>query len=130
MNLNQSFTKNSFKAYQKWLISQKLPQSTINRKLASLRRFQHFYQTSYLKNKIEAVYRTGSKPVRFPALKTIYHRYTISPISTYLNLAILTLFSVALGIFGYNQIFKQAPVSTAYPTTPTPPNRQLSFQAR
>ncbi|MCG2691670.1 hypothetical protein L6272_02460, partial [Microgenomates group bacterium] len=42
MNLSQYFTKNSFKAYQQWLKTQKLPPSTIRRKLSSLRRFDNW----------------------------------------------------------------------------------------
>ncbi|PIP88361.1 hypothetical protein COW80_00760, partial [Candidatus Beckwithbacteria bacterium CG22_combo_CG10-13_8_21_14_all_01_47_9] len=42
------------------------------------------------------------------------------------------LFSTALAVFGYNQIFKEAGIGQAYPQAPSPaaPNRYLSFQAR
>ncbi|PJA21994.1 hypothetical protein COX59_03520, partial [Candidatus Beckwithbacteria bacterium CG_4_10_14_0_2_um_filter_47_25] len=42
------------------------------------------------------------------------------------------MFSTALAVFGYNQIFKEAGIGQAYPQAPSPaaPNRYLSFQAR
>lgn len=49
---------------------------------------------------------------------------------TYLNLAILVLFILGLGVFGYQQFFKTANTPLAYPSTPVEPNRILSFQGR
>jgi hypothetical protein len=48
----------------------------------------------------------------------------------YFNLAMIVLFFLGIGYFGYTQFIKQAPASLAYPTTPVRPNRELSFQGR
>lgn len=61
-----------------------------------------------------------------------YERYHENTISKYLNISILIIFAVALGIFGYEQFIKRAERPLAYPaaTSPTTPNRYLSFQGR
>ncbi|PIR63589.1 MAG: hypothetical protein COU64_03990, partial [Candidatus Pacebacteria bacterium CG10_big_fil_rev_8_21_14_0_10_40_26] len=48
----------------------------------------------------------------------------------YLNLAIIMLFAVTLGFFGYRQFVADADKPLAYPTSPTRPNRVLQFQGR
>jgi hypothetical protein len=46
------------------------------------------------------------------------------------NVAVLVLFMTGLGVLAYRQWFIDAPASLAYPSTPTRPNRVLSFQGR
>ena len=101
--------------YQKHLRSLNLPLSTLNRKLSSLRRYQEFTQDKPIK-----IYQKPSKQIN---LANLY---------SYVFLPVIILFSLALGIFGYNQIFKQVTAGLAYPQAPSPttPNRYLSFQAR
>ncbi|MBT3249409.1 MAG: site-specific integrase [Candidatus Pacebacteria bacterium] len=48
----------------------------------------------------------------------------------YLNLAFIVLVFLGLGYFGYRQLFVETAGSLAYPSTPTRPNRVLSFQGR
>lgn len=48
----------------------------------------------------------------------------------YLNLAIMLLFAVTLGFFGYRQFIADTNTPLAYPTSPTRPNRVLQFQGR
>ncbi len=48
----------------------------------------------------------------------------------YLNFALLLLFFIGISYFGYQQFIKQAPTPFAYPSSPTRPTRQLSFQGR
>ncbi|MCX6816249.1 MAG: hypothetical protein NTZ93_00005, partial [Candidatus Beckwithbacteria bacterium] len=115
MNIN-------YQAYENYLKGQKLPAATIKRKLSSLRKFANFLNQSPLKKETKLVYTNRSEAVRIPA----------GNFTKYLLLAVLILFSTALGIFGYRQIFKEAGVGQAYPQAPSPttPNRYLSFQAR
>jgi fibronectin-binding autotransporter adhesin len=48
----------------------------------------------------------------------------------YLNLAIIMLFAITLGFFGYRQFILDTDAPLAYPTSPTRPNRVLQFQGR
>ncbi|MCB9813502.1 MAG: phage integrase N-terminal SAM-like domain-containing protein [Pseudomonadales bacterium] len=48
----------------------------------------------------------------------------------YFNLAMIFLFFLGIGYLGYVQFIQQTPGSLAYPTSPTRPNRELSFQGR
>lgn len=48
----------------------------------------------------------------------------------YLNLAIIALFAITLGFFGYRQFIVDANKPLAYPTSPNRPNRVLQFQGR
>ena len=48
----------------------------------------------------------------------------------YINLAIIILFFLGLGSLGYKQLITNAPFQYAFPSTPTPPGRTLSFQGR
>ena len=48
----------------------------------------------------------------------------------YVTLAILLIGFLGLGIFGYQQLFRNVSSPLAFPTTPTRPNRVLSFQGR
>ncbi|PIP52537.1 hypothetical protein COX09_01025, partial [Candidatus Beckwithbacteria bacterium CG23_combo_of_CG06-09_8_20_14_all_47_9] len=104
-----------------------VPEATLDRKLASIKKF-----SAWARPEIEM---TRFDLVRVPTrsnLTGLYQRYTNSRISSYLHLSILVLFSTALAVFGYNQIFKEAGIGQAYPQAPSPaaPNRYLSFQAR
>ncbi|MBU1084888.1 hypothetical protein KKB06_00910, partial [Patescibacteria group bacterium] len=141
MNLSSIISKKAQKQYQKYLKTQNLPQSSIDRKLASLNRFADFARIHYLKEASPELDQTRSDNITFPARtpqvpnfkKFEFGTFRIGKtITPYLTIAILVLFSTALGIFGYNQIFKDALLSQAYPqaTSPTVPNRYFSFQAR
>ena len=68
--------------------------------------------------------------LKFDILNKAYQGYHSLPFTPYLHLALLVLFTTALGIFAYNQVIKQANPAAAYPTTLKPPTRQLSFQGR
>ena len=46
------------------------------------------------------------------------------------NLAIILVFALALGVFGYRQFILDTKAPLAYPTSPTRPNRVLQFQGR
>ena len=48
----------------------------------------------------------------------------------YLNLAMIVLFLIGFGVFGYQQFFVEAPQQLAYPSSPTRATRTLSFQGR
>ncbi|MBI5151099.1 MAG: LamG domain-containing protein, partial [Candidatus Pacebacteria bacterium] len=63
-------------------------------------------------------------------LSRLYSAYTRWPVSSYLHLAVLVLFVSMLGIFGYQQFFRDAEQKLAFPTSLTRPNRILSFQGR
>ena len=141
MNLESLLTKTSFKQYQEWLKTAKIPPATSKRKLYSLKKFASFWSQHYLKETPNQSYQNVSEKIKIPAnlslhpinpVQLFYRRFSGTRISSYLNLAILVLFSAALAVFGYNQIFKQAQLSQAYPQAPNPqsPNRYLSFQAR
>jgi len=153
MNLEQILAPNNLKAYQKYLKTQKVSSSTIKRKLASLRKFNHFAKKHYLKKNIGVSNQSISNRIIIPATKGHSLRSDLSLASkrsdlvgkgtslldnlrsrlpTYINIAILVLFSTALGIFGYQQIIKEASITQAYPqaNSPASPNRYFSFQAR
>jgi hypothetical protein len=49
---------------------------------------------------------------------------------TYLNLALLILFFLGLGVFGYRQLRSEVTPSLAFPSDVVRPNRTLSFQGR
>ena len=141
MNLSQIINQNSLKAYQKYLESQSLPSSTIKRKLSSLAKFRTFAEIHYLKKDSSQLDQNRAKTISLPAatkprwfgtfgglqgakrLKDSSEPSVFSSFTPYLTMAVLALFSTALGIFGYNQIFKQAEITQAYPTTPQTPNR-------
>jgi len=59
-----------------------------------------------------------------------YNSYHNLPIASYFNYAILILLMSSLGFGVYNQFFKTASGSLAYPTTLTTAGRFLSFQGR
>src|SRR3989338_2228777 len=127
MQLDQLLDQKAVKQYLAHLKAQGVPPATVDRKLASIKRFANWVKPevkSYLKIQ-------PSAPPR-GALSGLYSRYTNSRLSSYLHLAILVLFSAALAVFGYNQIFKEAQIGQAFPQAPSPttPNRYLSFQAR
>ncbi|MBI2326209.1 site-specific integrase [Candidatus Collierbacteria bacterium] len=63
-------------------------------------------------------------------VRSLYQRYNSLPFTPYLHLALLVLFTTALGLFAYDQVIKQAKPELAYPTSLTRPTRQLSFQGR
>lgn len=49
---------------------------------------------------------------------------------SFFNLAAIVLFLLGLGVLAYQQLFINTPTPLAYPSTPTPPGRFLSFQGR
>jgi len=141
MDLNRLLAPKTVRNYQNYLKSAGTPPATIDRKLASLRKWQEFVQKNYLKKISSQIDKSRSDDIIFPArvvkptqnpLLNLYQRYSFSRIGSYLNLAILVVFAAAMAVFGYNQIFKQAQIGQAYPQAPSPttPNRILSFQAR
>jgi hypothetical protein len=56
-----------------------------------------------------------------------YHSY---PVANYIHIAILVLFCTVAGYAFYDQVINTAEQSLAYPSTPTAPNKYLSFQGR
>ncbi|MDZ4229418.1 MAG: site-specific integrase, partial [Patescibacteria group bacterium] len=134
MQINQLINQASVRQYLARLKAQGVPPATIERKLASIRRFAAWARPSGRVPEVKIQHSTPGWNVKTPrgALSSLYSAYTSSRLSSYLHLAILVLFSAALAVFGYNQIFKEAPFSQAYPQAPSPqsPNRYLSFQAR
>ncbi len=52
------------------------------------------------------------------------------PFLPYLNLAVMVLFLLGVGVFGYQQFIRDTVSPFAYPSTLTRPNRTLSFQGR
>ncbi|MDZ7586996.1 MAG: hypothetical protein U0946_04520, partial [Patescibacteria group bacterium] len=133
MNLDQLFTKTSFKTYQKWLETQKLPAATIKRKLSSLRRFDHWLKKPSVPQGLSLKGLKGRSLTGDLANGQVgAAKLKGASLMGYLSLALLVLFSVALGIYGYQQIFKDVAQQYAYPQAPSPttPNRYLSFQAR
>ncbi len=48
----------------------------------------------------------------------------------YLTLTVLVIAFLGLGVFGYQQFINNVPSPLAYPSSPTRPNRVLSFQGR
>ena len=116
--------------------------STIERKLKSLTRFKVWYQSTYSSPLITDSRKNASES----NFSTIYPMNTTSaPTSlqtapgmsifsvknfNYRNLAtlvILLLFTSTLAIFGYRQFSRDVRLTSAYPSTPVTPNRQLSF---
>jgi hypothetical protein len=77
------------------------------------------------KENIIGKFATEKKPKQKKIAKTA--RNFILP---YLNLGLIVLFFIGLGFLGYNQLVTETPTSLAYPSTPTRPNRVLSFQGR
>jgi len=51
-------------------------------------------------------------------------------IRNFISLIVLLVFAATLGIFGYRQFSQDVRLTSAYPSTPVTPNRQLSFQGR
>lgn len=51
-------------------------------------------------------------------------------IMPYVNLALVALFFLGLGYFGFSQVFRNVSQPLAYPDSPVTPNRVLSFQGR
>lgn len=127
MQIDQLIGQSAVKKYLEFLKNKGVPAATLDRKLASIRRFSAWARPAAVHPQLKI---TGV--TRSDLVNNLYQRYTNSRISSYLHLAILVLFSAALAVFGYNQIFKEAPLSQAYPQAPSPksPNRYLSFQAR
>ena len=127
MNLGQSFTKNSLKTYQKWLISQKLPAATIKRKLSSLNKFKTFYDTNYLKKE-------ANKIGKGSVLKGSWISKRTDPIGkrllSYLYLSLLVLFSVALASTAISKSSKTWSSSTLIRKPPPRPPRTATCLSR
>ncbi|MDZ4229004.1 MAG: site-specific integrase, partial [Patescibacteria group bacterium] len=141
MQLDQLISQSAVKQYLEHLKAQGVPPATIERKLASIRRFAAWARPSgrvpevkiqHLPSRSDLEGSWISKRSDLNGIRRLYSAYTNSRFSSYLHLAILVLFSAALAVFGYNQIFKEAQIGQAYPQAPNPqsPNRYLSFQAR
>ncbi len=60
----------------------------------------------------------------------LYAWYSRLALASYLHLAILLVFCVMVGVFGYQQFFSEVTPRYAYPSAATRPNRVLSFQGR
>ncbi|MDP3994716.1 MAG: site-specific integrase, partial [bacterium] len=149
-------TPEALKAYLKE-ISTRSNQATSKRKIASLKKFtvwaqkQGFIKSVSLfgKNITKKVFyaslqdkiikRLEQKPrVQKIAHSLFYKRpdwyktYHDISITNYIHVAILLIFSVALGFGAYDQFIKRTSSSLAYPLSSAPisPNRYLSFQGR
>ncbi|MFH1863694.1 MAG: hypothetical protein ABIJ85_02130, partial [bacterium] len=59
-----------------------------------------------------------------------YRTYHDVSITNDIHIALLIIFSTALGFGAYDQFIKRTSTPLAYPTSLTPPNRYLSFQGR
>lgn len=126
-----------------------LKEASIKRKLVSLTQFKIWLkQQGLLKSEVPLTSDTNSpadnealqvinkqavgstKPIQSPDKQTRNQlRPPTSRLTLLLNLLALVLLLAGLGYFGYQQ-FGQAIISMAYPSTPTPPNRILSYQGR
>jgi hypothetical protein len=127
------------------------PNSTVNRRLSTLRSFSQFIKSNFMDgvenvNNSRKVIKSwqnniltkvSSKPKLYNFLNKLffnrpnwYKKYHSYPISNYLHIAILIIFSSLSGYAVYDQVFYSTDRSLAYPTTLTRPNRYLSFQGR
>jgi site-specific recombinase XerD len=134
----------TLKTYSNYLKLTHVSQSVINRRLSAIKKFTTFALVTNLIQKdpfytpkaiaplqpLAWFTRPSLPTAKLGAAKSLYQTYNNWSFTPYLHLALLVLLTTALGLFGYNQIIKQAPLSQAYPTTLTPPTRQLSFQGR
>ncbi len=151
--LSNILSKNTLSTYQNYLKAEQSTTSVINRRTSTVKKFTHFAADSKLipadpfksqilnlKSKILFSPLAWFSRLSHPAIadishagkkkRSLYDRYNALPLVPYLHLAILVLFTSALGIFAYNQIVKQAQPSAAFPAALTRPTRQLSFQGR
>lgn len=64
------------------------------------------------------------------SIANLYRAYSAARISSYIHLAILVIFSVAIGLLAYQQFGPNAADPFAYPSDLTRPGRILSFQGR
>jgi cytoskeletal protein CcmA (bactofilin family) len=135
MNLEPILEPRLIQKYLDYLKQRGVPAATIERKLASIKKFSSWIKPQSQLSPGGSI-RLPLEPAgggRWPNnLLSLYQRYTSSRIASYLHLSILVLFTAALAVFGYNQIFQEAQLGQAYPQAPYPktPNRYLSFQAR
>ncbi|KKP46289.1 MAG: Complement C1q protein [Candidatus Woesebacteria bacterium GW2011_GWA1_33_30] len=115
------------------------PTSTLKRRLSTLRSFGNFLG---IKKPIKS-WQDGilQRFVKKPKLQNLlyklffnrpnwYRRYHSYPLANYLHIAILVIFSSLSAYALYDQVFRQATPSSAFPTALTRPNRYLSFQGR
>lgn len=157
---NKELTNNLVKEY---LNSIRLvtPNSTINRRLSTLRSYSQFINKNfmedienvsnkktkidtsststskykYIQDKIISIFAKNEKfqNVLFKVFfnrPNWYKRYHSYPLSNYIHIAILILFSSISGYAIYDQVFSTANQSLAFPSTLERPNRFLSFQGR
>ena len=136
-NINQILIGSALTTYFDHLKTSHTSTSVINRRESSLRKFVQFcldgnFITHNPFEKNQPPPGINIRPLHIYATNTnkVEQRYPPLGYAPYLNLAILVLATTALGIFGYNQIFKDAPKEQAYPASPVRPNRQLAFQGR
>ena len=122
MQLDQLLDQKTVRQYLDHLKTRGVPSATIERKLASIKKFSGWAERSDLVMKMTrsdldlrmtrfdlGQIRVRSNLVGVPTrldLVDLYRRYTNSRIASYLHLAILVLFSATMAVFGYNQIFK------------------------
>ena len=130
---HSKISSNHFKQYQNLLIQMGVSESTIKRKLASLRKFSGWLaHEGYLK---ENPFQRRASPIsnfQFPISKAklTFRAYRALPYFTYLSFLILLVFLTALGWGLYQQFVVRAPSPLAYPEEGVGPKRYLSFQGR
>ena len=113
--------------------------ATFKRRQSSLGKFLSWSQKPafYTSFQEKIIARLSLKPKLQKLVHTLFYQrpkwyktYHDISVTSYFHIAILVIFSAALGIGAYEQFFKQAPTPLAYPATVTRPNRYLSFQGR
>ncbi|MCJ7792483.1 MAG: phage integrase SAM-like domain-containing protein, partial [Candidatus Marinimicrobia bacterium] len=141
--LNQINPK-KIEEYRRHLEELALAESTIKRRLSTLRKFTNWAEKEgYLQKEPIKKAKTERPsfsflPNRFrPTLPTLpyltkaYETYSSISITKYLHYAILIIFCVGLGMSLYNQLTgPKAELAEAYPSTLKTPKRYLSFQGR
>lgn len=136
------------------------PNSTINRRLSTLRSYSQFVNNNFMEgienvgfkfnvsqtetktsfqqsiyNKLSLLFKKSQKLQNltykvFFSRPNWYKKYHSYPIANYIHIAILILFSSLSGYAVYDQVFYSTDRSLAYPTALERPNRYLSFQGR
>ncbi len=113
--------------------------ATLNRKISTLKSFSSFMGFK----KVAATWQEhilnkfSNKPKAIKLLNNIffyrpnwYKKYHSYPLANYIHVAILVLFTSVSGYALYDQVFKTADNSLAFPAALTRPNRYMSFQGR
>ncbi len=147
-NLLNILSEIQLQAYATYLKLCHTSTSVINRRQSSIRKLARFcfaegyipenpFEIKTVTQKIAPlawIERLAHKPKKTPKgpknrFAVLYDKYNAISWAPYLNIALLVLFTTAMGIFAYNQIISQARPGLAA-TALTPPRRQLSFQGR